>query len=163
MQVSSTPLSTKLLFLIFACLCCLAAAPARAESGPQGWWFDQTGRGGVLVQPCGAQLCGHLEWLKMPLNTQGQPKTDVHNPDATLQSRPLCGLPILWGFVPDGSGGWTGGWVYDPELGKTYKSVMHVQADGTLSVRGYIGIPLFGRSAVWTRPPGPLPQCKGAG
>jgi len=168
MQVSAARIPAKLCFFIFAACLGFANPPAahaqagNGQTAPLGWWLDQTGRGGVLIAPCGSQLCGHLEWLKTPLNPQGQPKTDIRNPDASLQSRLLCGLPILWGFVPDNSGGWTSGWVYDPDAGKTYKSVMHIQADGSLSVRGYIGIPLLGRSAVWTRPAAPLTQCTAA-
>ena len=149
------------LLVVFVALACLATAPAaRAQTAPLGWWLDQTGRAGILIAPCGAQLCGNIEWLKIPLNPQGQRKTDVHNPDPALQHRLLCGLPMIGGFRPDGSGGWTGGFVYDPEAGKTYRSVMHLRPNGTLNVRGYIGIPLLGRSTIWTRPAGPLPQCR---
>ncbi len=163
MQAATISLPAKLLFLIFVALCCLIGAPAaRAQAALQGWWLDQTGRAGILLAPCGSRLCGRIEWLKNPLDAQGQPKTDINNPEASLRSRPLCGLPMLWRFVPDGAG-WTGGFVYDPDAGKTYKSVMHLQANGTLSVRGYIGIPLLGRSTVWTRPAASLPQCQGAG
>jgi uncharacterized protein (DUF2147 family) len=134
-------------------------APADAQTSPQGWWLDQTGKAGILIAPCGDKLCGNIEWLKAPLDAQGQPKLDIHNPQAALQSRPICGLSMLGGFAPDGSGGWTGGWVYDPESGKTYKGQMHSAADGTLHLRGYLGIPMLGRTEVWTHPPAPLPQC----
>jgi uncharacterized protein (DUF2147 family) len=151
--------------LIFGLLLIVGAhlAPANAQTTPQatpqGWWVDQTGKAGIVIAPCGANLCGNIEWLKAPLDPQGQPKTDIHNPQAALQSRPICGLAMLGGFAPDGSGGWTGGWVYDPEAGKIYKAEMHLAADGTLHLRGYIGIPMLGRTAVWTRPPAPLAQC----
>jgi uncharacterized protein (DUF2147 family) len=158
MQGPSTK-SIKMLFFCLTALAVLCLAPfARAQTAPEGWWLDQTGKGGILIAACGNQLCGRLEWLQNP-DVQGKPKTDSHNPDAALQSRPLCGLTIVGGFSPDGSGGWTGGWVYDPQSGKTYKAEMHIAADGTLHLRGYIGIPMLGRTAVWTRPPAIPPQC----
>ena len=163
MQVPSAGVPVKFMFFIFAALAwALGAPPAVAQNTPLGWWLDQTGKGGILIAPCGGQVCGRIEWLKVPLDAKGKPKTDIHNPDPALQRRPICGLKMMGGFMPDGSGSWTGGWVYDPNAGKTYKGVMHVTADGSLSLRGYVGIPLFGRSEVWTRPAAALPLCAGA-
>ena len=139
----------------------LGMAPAMAQSAPAGWWIDQSGKAGIVIAPCGDDLCGKIEWLKVPKDKAGQPKTDIHNSNAALKPRLLCGLPILGDFISDGQGGWQGGWIYDPQNGKTYKSVMHVAADGTLHVRGYIGIPLLGRSEVWTRPAKALTSCDG--
>ncbi|MDE2239650.1 MAG: DUF2147 domain-containing protein [Rhodospirillales bacterium] len=136
-------------------------APALAQGAPEGWWLDQTGEAGILISPCGADLCGRIEWLKAPLDAAGKPKTDIHNTNAALRARPVCGLQILGGFAPAANGGWHGGWIYDPKNGKTYTSVMHLEADGTLHVRGYVGIPLFGRSEVWTRPATAPTPCAG--
>lgn len=136
---------------------------AKADNSPAGWWLDQTGKAGVLISPCGGQLCGRIEWLRQPLDTAGKPKTDIHNPDANLRSRPDCGLPILGGFTQNSDGSWHGGWVYDPDSGNTYKSNMHVGDDGKLHVRGYIGISLLGRTEIMTRPPAALPFCAAPG
>lgn len=138
------------------------AALAQAPASPLGWWLDQTGKAGILISQCTQGLCGKIEWLRQPLNTQGQPVLDVHNQNASLRNRKVCGMWMLGDFVPDGSNSWKNGWIYDPAGGKTYRSVMHLAADGTLHVRGYVGIPLFGRSEVWTRPAAPLTPCTGS-
>lgn len=46
------------------------------------------------------------------------------------------------------------GTILDPTNGKVYHASMHLFDHGLkLSVRGYVGIPLFGRSVVWHRAP----------
>ena len=53
---------------------------------------------------------------------------------------------------PDGSA-FTGGDILDPDSGSVYRCKMHLEQDGTrLSVRGYIGFALLGRSQTWQRP-----------
>lgn len=148
-------------FLAVLLLSGLGWAAAQADQTPQGWWLKSDGSGAIIIAPCGAQLCGYVAWMRHPLDAQGKPKTDILNPDAALRARPLCGLPMMGGMVPDGAGGWQGGWVYDPDRGKTYKSIMSVAPDGTLHLRGYIGIPLLGRSAIMTRPATALARCSG--
>jgi uncharacterized protein (DUF2147 family) len=45
---------------------------------------------------------------------------------------------------------WTGGKILDPKNGKTYNVSIQVVDNGQkLNVRGYIGMPLFGRTQTW--------------
>ena len=153
---------TFILAVVPAVACLAWAVPARAQSQDvQGWWVDGSGKAGIFISPCNGQLCGKIEWLRVPLDKAGKPKTDVHNDNPALRPRLLCGLPILGGFKPGNDGSWRGGWIYDPESGNTYKSVMHVGEDGKLHVRGFIGITLIGRSTVWTKPATPPTPCTG--
>lgn len=86
----------------------------------------------------------------------GTTRVDLHNPDTALRSRPLIGMNLLDGYrYKDGK--WQGS-LYDPESGKTYKSQITLAADGTLQMRGYIGVPMLGRTAVWA----PVSSCSGA-
>lgn len=138
----------------------MATACASAVSNDiTGWWFDQTKRGGILIEPCGQQLCGKVGWIREPLDTAGKQKVDVNNPDGKLKTRPICQLQMLGGFNHTAEHEWKDGWIYNPEDGDTYRSRMVLQDDGTLRVRGFIGVPWLGKSQVWTRPPEQLSEC----
>ena len=76
----------------------------------------------------------------------GAPRRDDHNPDQALRSRPMLGLNLLSNYRFDGKR-WQGN-IYDPEDGGTYTSRLWVDANGDLRMRGYLGIPLLGRTAV---------------
>lgn len=78
-------------------------------------------------------------------------RLDAKNPDQTLRSRVLRGQAIVHDLTYAGDGSYTGGTIYDPDSGKTYKLNAELRQDGTLKIRGYIGFSLLGRSQVWTR------------
>jgi uncharacterized protein (DUF2147 family) len=106
----------------------------------------------VKIEDCGGKLCGSLIWLKQPLDKEGKDKIDSQNPDPSLQSRKLLGLPLLNGFVSDGDETvWSGGTIYNPDDGKTYSCKLTMQDSKTMKVRGYIGISLLGKTQVWKR------------
>jgi uncharacterized protein (DUF2147 family) len=78
-------------------------------------------------------------------------RLDPHNPDATRRSQLLLGQAILQGMKYDGDGKWSGGTIYDPDSGRTYKCHLQRLDQQRLQVRGFIGFALLGRSQVWTR------------
>jgi uncharacterized protein (DUF2147 family) len=63
-----------------------------------------------------------------------------------LRTRPILGMPILSGFVDKGND-WRGT-IYDPRNGKTYKSIVSKNTDGTLAVKGCIAF--FCQTQKWT-------------
>jgi uncharacterized protein (DUF2147 family) len=78
-------------------------------------------------------------------------RLDQHNPDPARGSLSLLGQSILQGMKYDGAGAWSGGSIYDPDSGRTYKCRLVRLDHDRLQVRGFIGIALLGRSQVWTR------------
>jgi len=79
----------------------------------------------------------------------GKPRHDINNPDKSKRNEPILGMQIVFDFVRKGNQ-WRGGKVYDPESGKTYKGKMWLNSNGTLGLRGFVGIAAFGRSTTWT-------------
>ncbi len=126
----------------------VAATSALAED-LLGLW--DTGESRVEIYACGELLCGRIAELDEPLDEDGNEKLDDNNPDPALRSRPILGMDLIAGFFRAGKRKWEDGTIYDPRDGKTYKCVMKLQRNGTLKVRGYVGIPLLGRTVVWTR------------
>jgi uncharacterized protein (DUF2147 family) len=69
-----------------------------------------------------------------------------------LKNQPIMDMVIIRNFKPDGSA-WTGGTVVDPENGKEYKGKIWTVGQDKLSMRGFIGFSLLGRTQSWTRLP----------
>jgi uncharacterized protein (DUF2147 family) len=112
-----------------------ASAAAAAPVPIEGLWLNDDHKGLVRIAPCGAYLCGTIAKV---LNTdRTAPKSDIHNPDPRLRNRPILGLPVLTGFRGAG-GSWKGGRAYDPESGKSYRSYLELNPDGSLKVSGCI-------------------------
>ena len=127
----------------------LPFAPVAMAQDILGLW--DTGESRVEIYACGERLCGRIAELDEPLDADGNPKLDKNNPDPALRSRPILGMDLIAGFTPKGEGKWRGGKIYDPRDGKTYKCAMSLKPDGTLEVRGYVGLAVFGKTVVWTR------------
>lgn len=121
----------------------LLAAPALAAEPISGRWITEDGKALIEIGNCGASVCGRIARVLKP--TPGRAATDINNPDARLRSRPMLGLAILSGFTAAGSE-WKGS-IYDPEEGKTYRSVLQRNANGTLKVKGCIM--MFCRAQTW--------------
>ena len=129
-----------------------AFAAVGSNNGALGTWATEGGKSHVEIAPCGEKLCGRIIWLKEPMDDDGMPKHDANNPDTQLQTRPIIGLPLLANFIAGTEANvWDDGTIYNPEDGETYSCTMTLLDNATLKVRGYVGLPLFGKTQVWTR------------
>jgi uncharacterized protein (DUF2147 family) len=140
-------------------LVALAIAPVAFSQEPEsasirirGNWLTAEGESKIEIYRCDSvTLCGKIVWLRDPLKN-GKPVVDDKNPEDTLRSRPVMGLELLRGFTYAGDGVWSGGKIYDPKSGNDYSAKMTLVDSANLDLRGYVVIPLFGRTERWTRP-----------
>lgn len=132
-------------------LCSIAWAQ---EASPVGVWKiidDQTGKPKALVRisEANGELRGKIEKLFCEPGEEPNPKCDKC--EGLLKDQPVIGMTIVNGMKKDG-GEYSGGKILDPEIGKVYKSKMSLANDGKkLNVRGYIGVPMLGRTQTWVR------------
>lgn len=146
-----------------AVLACLVA-PAAASEGADpvfGHWLVEDGKAIIELIPCGGEACGRIAWLARPRDAAGRPKTDERNPDPDARARPLCGLMLIEGLERDARGEWSGGHIYSSRDGRSFglEVMSSAGAPRELWVRGYVGLPILGRSQRWTRVSGDRGGC----
>ncbi|MEZ5173075.1 MAG: DUF2147 domain-containing protein [Bacteroidia bacterium] len=139
--------------LVKADLAMSYTAPAQSEQDRLiGTWIVGSGKGKVKIEKAGNKYYGKLVWLKEPIDEEtGKPKLDKNNDDKSKRNIPLIGLKLLKDFEYDGDDEWDEGTIYDPENGDDYSCVIEMVDINTIEVRGYVGIPLFGRTDTWKR------------
>mgnify|MGYP005996051427 CR=1 FL=1 len=122
----------------------MTAIPAVAADSIAGTWYTDGKRAVVKIGKCGDTVCGKISrFIEKPKDGV---TTDINNPDPELRKRPLLGLAVLSGFTLDGDI-WRGE-IYNPETGKSYRSVVERTGKDKLKVQGCIS--LFCRTQRWT-------------
>ena len=147
--------------LVLASIILFASSASAQQSKVMGVWLTESGVAQVKIEPCAdaksGPLCGFIVGLINPKGPDGQvvaPEvaTDYRNENASLRSRKVIGIPLIWGFKKTNDPNtFEEGQIYNGEDGKTYTANISLQSDGKLRLRGYVGTPLFGKTQLWTR------------
>ncbi len=138
-------IANTIFFLMFS-LMSLGEVGAVTKDDVLGEWINQAGDGLIEISWQQGKILGIIKG-----SPDGQDRKDINNPDPTLRDRSLQGVKILGDMSYRENNYWSGGWIYDPNNGKTYKCKMKLIDSKTLEIRGYVGISLFGRTEVWEK------------
>ena len=139
---------------LLAALVLAATAARAADPTPVGLWRnidDVSGKPKALIRisESNGELQGRIEKLFRPAGQDPNPKCDKCS--GANKDQPVLGMVFLSGLKKNGDD-YSGGEILDPDNGKVYKGkITLIDGGKRLDVRGYIGVPMFGRSQVWVR------------
>jgi uncharacterized protein (DUF2147 family) len=122
----------------------VGTAPA-AAAGLEGRWLTASGNAIVEVAPCGAALCGTIVEILSNMSMSDAGK-------ALPADLPGVGTKVLIDLKASGEGEWKGQ-IFNRENGKIYSCNVGLLNDEQMTVHGYVGLPLFGKTQVWERAP----------
>lgn len=143
--------------ILIAITLLLATAAYAANDTPVGTWTqvdDATGKPKSIIEIT-QQPDGTLQGVvKQVLFSDQGTHPICEKCEGERHNQPVEGMVIMWGVKQDGDV-WDGGQILDPKNGKTYKVKLSLTDAGQkLDVRGYIGMPMLGRTQTWIRKSG---------
>ncbi len=141
--------------LIAAAVLSLVANLAMAQTSPAGLWKtidDETKaeKSLVRVSDTGGVFSAVIEKLLDPARQDA--KCDKCSDDR--KDKPVMGMTIVRNVKHSSSDAelWDGGEILDPNNGKVYKvRLKPIDGGKKMEVRGYIGMPMLGRTQTWIR------------
>jgi uncharacterized protein (DUF2147 family) len=104
-----------------------------------GVWFTENNSSKIQIYKNDNQYFGKIVWIA--------PKSEKED----LKVKPTLGYQIFRKFIYESKNLWSGGQVSDPRSGMTVSGKMTLKDDKTLSVRGYLGAPMFGKTVILKR------------
>lgn len=154
MKDSTSRLFLSVTFVLAAAATIIAPSARADDTSPVGLWKsidDVTGQPKSLVRisESNGELSGRIEKLFRPAGLDQSPRCTLC--EGARKDQPVIGMVFMSGLKKSGDE-FSGGEIVDPDSGKVYKSkITLIEGGKKLSVRGYIGVPMFGRSQVWVR------------
>lgn len=132
------------------------ASAAQAQMSPLGLWQSIDDGNGqpkaeiLIVQRADGGLSGKVE-RSLLTTPNPEPNCGLCTDDRKGQAK--IGMEIIrGGKQAEGKAVWEGGKILDPENGKEYSlRLTPIEGGHKLEVRGFIGVPLLGRTQVWNR------------
>src|ERR1700732_3868716 len=106
-------------------------APALAVD-PTGDWRVADGVANIRVAECNGSMWGAVSWEKTPGGR------DKNNPDASKQSRPSLGMPILIDMKKKAGVDQWEGQVYNAKDGQFYSSTITPNGTDQLEIKGCV-------------------------
>jgi len=145
--------------IVVAAALCLAALAVWASGvellTPVGRWKtidDKTGKPKSIVE---IYLDNGKFYGRVEATLQPDAKKVCEKCKDARKDQPIAGMIIMRGMVKHGDE-YAGGDILDPDNGSVYRCKFRLEEHGNqLSVRGFIGFSLLGRSQTWTREPLP--------
>jgi uncharacterized protein (DUF2147 family) len=129
---------------------------ALAQATPVGLWKtidDETGKEKSLVRV--VQAAGVISGtVEKALNPDPAASRTCNLCTDDRKDQVIVGMEIIRGVTKSVAtdGIWDGGEILDPQKGKTYRvRLSPIDGGAKLEVRGYVGMPLLGRTQTWLR------------
>ena len=134
--------------LSFLSVLCMSVAIAKAPIGNWTTIDDKTGkkRSEVHLSLNQSELSGKIMHVYAEAGDTGICKSCP----GAFKNKPIKHLMFIWGLKENKDGSWSGGEILDPKTGKIYRARM-IQKGDKLYVRGYVGVPILGRTQIWVR------------
>lgn len=148
---------TKLMIIFFIFSLMQSIHAREIEKTPVGFWEtidDVTGQSKAIIQIWEAENTLHGKIYKIHPRPGVNPHELCTACKGVKHNKPILGMAIMENMQKstETASLWNNGNILDPKNGKTYHCSMQLSESGQkLNVRGYIGLPLFGRSQTWYR------------
>ena len=132
-----------------------AVGSVSAQNTPVGVWKTvddktKTEKAQIRITEAGGVYSAKIEKL---LAADAKPDSVCDKCGDDRKDKPIVGMEIMRGVKrSDSENTWDGGTILDAAEGKVYKVRLQT-ADGgkKLEVRGYVGMPMMGRTQTWIR------------
>lgn len=125
----------KYFFSICFALVVASAVCAQAYSDAiVGKWKSEDKKTIVEIYKTGNTFSGKIAWQEIPNDANGNPRTDIENPDASKRNRPLLGLQVLYDLEFE-DGYWQDGEIYNSQNGETYDVDVWLEGNDVLVLK----------------------------
>jgi uncharacterized protein (DUF2147 family) len=139
-------------FMLFAVMLAWSGIVCSQADTPTGLWktfSDRTGQPESMVRI--EERNGEFHGSVVKVLDREEYNPVCERCEGELRNKPIVGMEILRGLRRT-QGGYGGGTILDPDEGRIYSCAATLLDEGRrLEIRGYVGVPLLGRSQIWVR------------